>query len=250
MPVGKPAQPAKKILAVLHGEQSSPGRLRHMLAARGYELDIRRPCFGDPLPGTMADHEGAIIFGGAMGANDPDPYIRREIEWIGVPLKEGKPFLGICLGAQLFARHLGHRVYRHPHERVEVGYYAVDPTPAGQALTETPFPTRVYHWHEDGFDLPRGATLLARGGDFENQACSYGPSAVALQFHPEVTYACMCKWAVRGAHKLARPGAQPSHQHLSDWHLYDPAVAGWMNSFLDRWLKGRLGAEHAAVAAE
>ncbi len=31
-----------------------------------------------------------------------------------VPLKENKPFLGICLGAQMLARHLGGRVYAHP----------------------------------------------------------------------------------------------------------------------------------------
>lgn len=238
-----------KILAVLHGEQSTPGRLRPLLAMRGYSLDIRRPCFGDPLPDTLDQHAAAIIFGGSMGANDPDSFIRREIEWIGVPLKEDKPFLGICLGAQMFARHLGHRVYRHPQERVEVGYYPIDPTPAGQALAGSDFPDRVYHWHEDGFELPRGATLLARGGDFEVQAFRYGRKAVALQFHPEVTYACMCRWTVASAQKLQRPGAHPAHQHFADWHLYDPPVARWMDAFLDRWLAGTLGDEPVSDAA-
>jgi GMP synthase (glutamine-hydrolysing) len=239
----------KRVLAVLHGEQSTPGRLRRLLAARGYSLDIRRPCFGDPLPETLQDHAAAIIFGGAMCANDPDAFIRREIEWIGVPLKEEKPFLGICLGAQMFARHLGHRVYRHPDERVEVGYYEIEPTADGDLLTGEAFPRRVYHWHEDGFDLPHGATLLARGGEFETQACRYGSSAVALQFHPEVTYACMCRWTVASEQKLARPGALPAQQHFADWHLYDPPVARWMNSFLDRWLAGQLGESAVAAAA-
>ena len=130
------------ILAVRHGEQSTPGRLRQLLAERGYSLDIRRPCFGDPLPDTLDQHAAAIVFGGSMGANDPDAFIRREIDWIGVPLKEGKPFLGICLGAQMFARHLGHRVYRHPQDRVEVGYYAIEPTAEGHALAGTKFPNR------------------------------------------------------------------------------------------------------------
>ena len=243
MPKPVEAVPAPdKILAVLHGEQSTPGRLRRLLATRGYSLDIRRPCFGDPRPETLEHHAAAIVFGGAMGANDPDAFIRREIDWIGVPLKEEKPVLGICLGAQMFARHLGHRVYRHPQERVEVGYYAIDPTAEGHALAGSAFPSRVYHWHEDGFELPHGATLLASGKDFEVQACKYGRKAVALQFHPEVTYACMCRWTVASAQKLQRPGAHPAPQHFADWHLYDPPVAQWMDSFLDRWLAGNLGA--------
>ena len=73
----------------------------------GYPLDIRRPRFGDPLPETMDDHAGAVIFGGPQSANDNDDFVRREIDWIGVPLRDKKPFLGICLGAQMMARHLG-----------------------------------------------------------------------------------------------------------------------------------------------
>jgi len=85
------------ILIVLHQETSTPGRLGHALRQRGYPLDVRRPRFGDPLPETMAGHAGAITFGGPMSANDTTDFIRREIDWLAVPLKEKKPFLGICL---------------------------------------------------------------------------------------------------------------------------------------------------------
>ena len=57
---------------------------------------------------------------------------RREIDWIGVPLRDKKPYLGICLGAQMMARHLGGRVYPHPQGHAEVGYYPIRPTPAGR----------------------------------------------------------------------------------------------------------------------
>jgi GMP synthase (glutamine-hydrolysing) len=79
------------VLIVLHQEHSTPGRLGHALKARGYPLDIRRPRFDDPLPETLAHHAGAVIFGGPQSANDADAFIRREIDWIGVPLKERKP---------------------------------------------------------------------------------------------------------------------------------------------------------------
>ena len=110
------------ILIVLHQEHSTPGRVGYSLQRLGYRLDVRRPRFGDPLPQTMRNHAAAVIFGGPMSVNDEDEFIRREIEWTSVPLKEDKPFLGICLGAQMFARALGARVFSHPEGQAEIGY--------------------------------------------------------------------------------------------------------------------------------
>src|SRR6478735_9085627 len=63
------------VLIVLHQETSTPGRVGNVLRALGYRLDIRRPRFGDPLPDTLEQHAGAVIFGGPMSANDPDDYV-------------------------------------------------------------------------------------------------------------------------------------------------------------------------------
>src|SRR6202043_216483 len=95
------AEPLLPALIVLHQETSTPGRIGNALRAVGRGLDIRRPRFGDPLPETLDGHAGAVIFGGPMSANDPDDFVRREIDWIAVPLREQRPFLGICLGAQM-----------------------------------------------------------------------------------------------------------------------------------------------------
>src|SRR5690349_3900696 len=70
------APPRRPVLIILHQESSSPGRVGNALRARGYQLDIRRPRFGDPLPETLDGHSGAVIFGGPMSANDPDDYVR------------------------------------------------------------------------------------------------------------------------------------------------------------------------------
>ena len=121
----------KPVLLILHQEHSSPGRVGQVLAKLGYPLDIRRPRFGDPLPETMDEHAGAAIFGGPQSANDNEEFVRREIDWIGVPLRDKKPYLGICLGAQMMAHHLGGRVYPHPQGHAEVGYYPIRPTQAG-----------------------------------------------------------------------------------------------------------------------
>src|SRR5262249_55328785 len=141
------------ILIVLHQETSTPGRIGHALRQRGYPLDVRRPRFGDPLPETMAGHAGAITFGRPMSANDTTDFLGREIDWLAVPLREKKPFLGICLGAQMLAHHLGSRVYRHPDGHAEVGYYPIRPTDIGRMVCD-PWPEQVYQWHREGFDLP------------------------------------------------------------------------------------------------
>jgi len=235
------------VLIVLHQETSSPGRIGNALRFLGHSLDIRRPRFGDALPETLQGHAGAVIFGGPMSANDPDEYIRREIDWIGVPLREQRPFLGICLGAQMLAMHLGARVAPHPEGRVEAGYYPIRPTRAGLKICAH-WPDQVYHWHREGFELPSGTDLLAEGGDFPVQAFRSGNS-FGLQFHPDVTYAMMCRWTTRGDGRLELPGARPRHEHFEGRARYDVAERAWLQRFLDGWLS-RMPASAMAQAAE
>lgn len=224
------------VLVVLHQEHSTPGRVGLRLVERGYRLDIRRPRFGDPLPDSLADYAGAIIFGGPMSANDDDDFIRIETEWIKVPLAEGIPFLGLCLGAQMLARHLGASVTRHPEGRVEVGYYPLRPTEVGQRLMS--WPDRVHHFHNEGFDLPGGSVLLAEGDVFRNQAFSYGPSAFAIQFHIELTNAMVGRWtrSMSQRQRPYQPGAQVAAEHFAGRALHDWKTATFLETFLDHWL--------------
>jgi hypothetical protein len=101
------------------------------------------------------------VFGGPMSANDPDEFVKRETDWLAVPLKEDKPYLGICLGAQMLVNHLGGKVFGRDDGLVEIGWYPIEATPEGEAVMD--WPDMVYHFHREGFDLPSGATLLATG---------------------------------------------------------------------------------------
>jgi GMP synthase (glutamine-hydrolysing) len=237
----RPEQSALPVLVVLHQEMSTSGRVGHYLQARGIPLDVRRPALGCPLPETLERHAGVVVFGGPMSANDETDFIRREIEWLSVPLKEEKPFLGICLGAQMLARHLGARVCFHPEGFVEIGYYPLRATAAGRAVCEA-WPSHVYQWHREGFDLPAGAQLLAQGDTFAVQAFRYGPCAYGVQFHAEVTHAMMCRWTTRGHARMELPGAQPRTEHYADRPVYDPAVRRWLADFLDQWIGARVAA--------
>lgn len=224
-----------KILIVLHQATSTPGRFGTKLVERGFALDIRRPPLGDPLPETLDDHAGAVMFGGPQSANDAEEFVKRETDWLAVPLKEERPFLGICLGAQKLVKHLGGGVSVDPDGLVEIGYYPIEPTQAGLDMIPD-WPKMVYQWHREGFDLPSGAILLAKGDIYPNQAFKYGKSAYAVQFHTELTYAMMLRWSVKGAQRLSLPGAQQRTEQIEGRFLYDAAVHKWLEDFLDHWI--------------
>ena len=164
------------VLIVVHQEHSTPGRVGLALKAMGVRLDIRRPSFGEPLPATLADHAGVVVFGGPMGANDTLDWVRREIEWLETPLAEDKPLLGLCLGAQMLARTLGARVFGYDDKRSEIGYYPIEPTSAGERLCPASFPRTVYQWHSDGFDLPEGPSSSPLAGEFPQPGLSPWPA--------------------------------------------------------------------------
>jgi len=221
------------ILLVVHKRETDPGHVGRHLRGLGYRLETRCPRFGDPLPATLANHAGAVIFGGPMSVNDPDDYISEEIDWIGVALREEKPLLGICLGGQMIAKHLGAEVKRHEDCEAEVGYHQIAPCCAAEAGD---WPSWVYQWHSEGFGLPHGAKALASGAIFENQAFRFGRSAVALQFHPEMTLAMINRWTARSLHKYSGPTVHRRDRQILDHMRFGPVKQRWLGSFLRSWI--------------
>lgn len=226
----------KSILIVVHQETSDPGLVGQLLRKAGYRLDVCCPAIGQSLP-DIARYDGAIVFGGPMSAND-DPslaFIRSELDWIPTVLKAQKPYLGICLGAQLLARVLGARVAPHADDRREIGYRTIQPVPSHH----NPLAglTHVYHWHKEGFTLPFGAELLARGEVFPHQAFRYGETAYGLQFHPEITSDMIDRWTTQAADQMVLPDAQSYEEQRQHHAIYAAAVENWLRGFLQNWLK-------------
>ena len=148
-----------------------------------------------------------------------------------MPLKENRPFLGICLGAQMLVRHLGGKVQGRPDDKAEIGWYPLHPTERARLLMH--WPNMVYHFHREGFDRPQGAELLAECDTYPNQAFRYGENAWGLQFHAELTRAMMQRWVVHGAHRFVLPNAQQGRDHLEGRMLFDGALKLWLSEFLD-----------------
>ena len=226
------------ILVIMHGETSSAGRIGQLLRRRGHALDCRKPRFGCSLPKTLKHHAGVVVLGGPMSCNDPESYIRDEIDFVGLALRDEKPFLGICLGAQMVAKHLGANVGKHPGGKVEIGYHDVSVTPEGELFG--PWPARVYQWHREGLELPAGCTRLASGTVFENQAFSFGDCCLGLQFHPEITYAMVNSWTAKAKDWRGKDGAQERGPQLSSHIQNATAVAHWLEHMLNAWLGRRL----------
>lgn len=226
----------KPILAVLHQPTTDTGRVGQLLTSYGYQLDICLPCLGEPLPSSLDHHEAVIVFGGPMSVNDEEtlPYLRTELNWIPTVLESEKPYLGICLGAQLLAKALGAKVCDHPSEIREIGYFPITPTLEGREYFQSL--QYVYHWHREGFELPHDAVLLARGETFPNQAFRYGKSAYGVQFHPEMTGELMQHWIERGTEQLTLAGAQSKTEQLRKHALYNHQGEKWLKTFLPFWL--------------
>ncbi len=229
----------KKILAIVHSQNTNTGRVGRIIKEKGYTLDIRCPRFGEELPITMEHHDGVVIFGGPMSVNDSDtlPFIQAELDWIPICLDAQKPFLGICLGAQLLARCLGASVSPHPDNVAEIGYFPIKSTNVENNCFNNGF--SVYHWHREGFGLPKSAILLAEGEIFINQAFRYGENCYGFQFHPEVTEEIINKWTSSedSDNWLNLKGAQsPTHQ-LKMHSRNDKTMEDWFDNFFDIWIQ-------------
>jgi GMP synthase (glutamine-hydrolysing) len=226
----------RTVLLVGHSASRESGRVAPLLQAKGYRTEWCCPFEGQALPVASGAYAAAIVFGGVQSANDAEttPYLRQEIDWIGRFVDGGGRYLGICLGGQLLARALGAPVRRHPQGLNEIGYYQVQPTEAGRAVMTDPL--HVYHWHQEGFDVPASAELLVAGTEFPNQAFRFGRHAYGLQFHPEVTPAVALRWMDVAADHLTRPGAQCRVTQSGGMARFDQAMHDWLDGFLDRWL--------------
>jgi GMP synthase-like glutamine amidotransferase len=177
------------ITILQHGEHEGPGTIAEYLQDRRLAYEILRLYEGDEVPGDLPDN--LIILGGQMSVNDTVeyPHFTREKTLAAAMIRENRPVLGICLGAQMIASAFGERVRKGTSE---TGWYSLKGCiPEWYSLFPQSFP--VFQWHEETFNLPGGATLLVQGDAVKNQAFRLG-SAVGVQFHPEVTMEIISSW--------------------------------------------------------
>jgi GMP synthase (glutamine-hydrolysing) len=143
---------------------------------------------GATLP-ALEEVAAVVTFGGTANVDQTDrfPYLAAVRAHTLEAVERGVPYLGICLGSQLLARALGKPVARSPVK--EVGFEPLRPTAEAKEdrlLSQYTDGDMVFEWHEDTYELPDGATLLATGDRVAVQAYRVGELAWGIQFHQEL----------------------------------------------------------------
>ncbi|WP_024890492.1 type 1 glutamine amidotransferase [Luteimonas huabeiensis] len=186
-----------RILVFQHVAAEPLGTLDPLIRSRGHRIrfvNFER----DPHARPNVDrYRGLVVLGGPMNVDEQArrPHLRTELHAIERMLQQGKPVLGICLGAQLLAHVLGADVRRR--EAPEIGWYDLHATPEGRqdpVLAPLGEVARVFQWHRYHFEIPREAVHLARGAECEQQAFRWGELAYGFQFHLEMDRPLVERW--------------------------------------------------------
>lgn len=217
-----------RVAVIHHNRALGVGRLAPFLARRRV-VDVWAP--QADFPGRV---DAVVVMGGFMGAYQDDlhPWLTAEKRWLAERLAADTPILGICLGSQLLAEAAGGRAF--PAARPEVGVVDVTLTRAGEGHpVAAHLGERAFLAHQDTFELPEGATLLAATAVYP--AAFQVESGLGVQPHPETPAAEAIRWAsqsgfdlldragltreeyARGLREHARQGESASRRFFAAW---------------------------------
>lgn len=230
-----------RILVLQHIACEPPAEYENVLREHHAELVRVELDEGEPLP-DWRDFDAVVAMGGPMDTFEEDlhPWLKDEKRAIAELVDEGKPFWGVCLGAQLLADALGARVY--PGTAPEIGVLPITLTPFAAADPITaglPKTLPAFHWHSCTFDLPSGATLLASSQAHPSQVFRAGSRAYGLQCHLEVSTALVHEWLEVPAYaeSLERmSGAGAAEKMLAELAASESSIRALARTMFERWL--------------
>ena len=225
------------VLVLQHEAVEGPGRIAVELRLHRHDFEIIRLDLDPQVPPFDSERTGLVVLGGSMGLADIEqlPHLRKERELILQYLNAEIPVLGICLGAQLMASALGATV--RPGNHWELGWHPVELTDAASQdplFQGLPKSMSVLHWHRDQFELPTGATKLARSSATPVQAFSWGPSGYGLLFHLETERAQVARMASTFPEDVAAAGSSVSD--LTDSPMQSETTS-YAHHIFSRWIQ-------------
>ncbi len=184
-----------KVLVFQHVVSEHPGSFRDIMAMRGCRIHQVELDAGAPIP-PLDSFDILLVMGGPMDVWEEEkfPWLIAEKaairEWVGA----GRPYLGICLGAQLLADALGGEV-RLMTAPPEVGMSQVRLGAPDAIFDGVPALCTCFQWHgAEVSRLPPGARLLASSPGCAVQGLAIGNCAYGLQFHMELTDTTAAEW--------------------------------------------------------
>ncbi len=194
--------PPSRWIVLQHVPHEGPGLIADELRRAGQAYEVVRLDLADRLP-VAGSFAGLVVMGGPMGVSDDrlHSWLPDERDLMAATVADGKPVLGVCLGAQQLAVALGAEVTTGAEPEIGLGRVELTgpgrrdpvtgPEYGGLAATTVP----CVHWHQDTFSLPDGSVHLAASPRFPHQAFRWGDRAYGLQFHVEVDGDLAAAWA-------------------------------------------------------
>ncbi len=221
-----------EVLILQHVENEHAGTLLDFMKARQMRFHAVRLHAGEALPEDTRNLRAALIMGGPMNVYEEDahPFLKQEDVFIKELLAQGVPLLGICLGAQLVAKALAACVVKVALP--EIGWS--DLTLSPESKTDPLFlrlktdRLHVLQWHEDTFELQRGAAPLASSAVARNQAFRFGDVVYGFQFHVEVDEPMLKDWFKKAPDRT---------RILEEYENYRPTLARITESLYDAFFR-------------
>ena len=163
----------KKTIAIVNDSEVTTGSLpEDIISINAWEVDWD----------ALSLEDTYIILGGHMGSYDDKkfPYLQKEKQWLKQAINSNTKILGICLGSQLIADAMGGKAYLS--EQIEFGFKDLNFIEE-DSLFDDFKNSKVFSWHRDTFEIPPGATLVAKTLFPQIYKIK---NTTALQFHPEI----------------------------------------------------------------
>jgi len=192
-----------KFLVLQHINIEHPGIFLDFMKKDKIHIDTIELDEGEKIP-KLDPYDAMIVMGGPMDTwqEETYPWLKTEKEEIHkfVSVMK-KPFLGLCLGAQLLSEVVGGKVRKM--KTPEIGVMDISIRNTTSIFNGMNKNLKVLQWHSyEVCDLPKNTELLASSPLCGVQAFSFG-NAFGLQFHVEQTNETVPQWACVPEYKSA-----------------------------------------------
>ena len=192
-----------KFLVLQHINIEHPGIFLKFMREDNIKIDTVELDENEKIP-NLDPYDAMIVMGGPM-----DTWQEKTYPWLK-PEKEAiykftcikkKPYLGLCLGAQLLSEAIGGKVKKM--NTPEIGVLDVSIINKDTLFKGLDKNLKVLQWHSyEVYDLPVNTILLAKSTMCQVQAFSQN-SAFGLQFHVEQTNETVPQWGCVPEYKKA-----------------------------------------------
>ena len=192
-----------KFLVLQHINIEHPGIFLKFMKEDNIKIDTVELDENEKIP-NLDPYDAMIVMGGPMDTwqEETFPWLKTEKEAIHKFVSVNrKPYLGLCLGAQLLSEAIGGKVRKM--KTPEIGVLKVSLKDNKSLFKGLNKELKVLQWHSyEAYDLPSNANILASSTECNVQAFSFG-NAFGLQFHVEQTNETVPQWACVPEYKSA-----------------------------------------------